>query len=76
MKWLNSDYELPPEGVPVLICVSNTVQYITYTHTTFEDHTPWFEPYHFGADGDRDLMIPMTMVDKWAYIPERAEDTI
>ena len=76
MKWENSDYELPPEGAPVLICASNTVQHITYALTTFEDHAPWFEPYHFGAESDRDLMIPVTMVDKWVYIPERAEDTI
>ena len=69
MKWINVEDELPAYGRPVLISIGETVQYITYMLDGSDDTPDWFEPYHFGSDGE--LTIWHNEVDKWTYLPER-----
>ena len=61
-----SNGALPPYGETVLIFASGVVQNVTYMLDGADDSPDWFQPYHFGDDGD--LYLSIEEVDGWCLI--------
>lgn len=61
-----SNGALPPYGESVLIFANGVVQNVTYMLDGADDSPDWFQPYHFGDDGD--LYLSIEEVDGWCLI--------
>ncbi len=61
-----SNGALPPYGESVLIFANGVVQDVTYMLDGADDSPDWFQPYHFGDDGD--LYLSIEEVDGWCLI--------
>jgi len=59
----------PDYGMPVVIVVYGTVQFVTYCLIWGgPDKSDYFEPYHFGKTED-ELEIEIGKVRKWTTLP-------
>jgi len=67
-EWISVEDRLPPYGLPVILSIKGTVQYVTYMLDGADDTKDWFEPYHFDHDDNTKLWYDDA--NHWMPLPE------